>query len=54
MIQKDFKRKLTAILSVDIEGYSHLMCEDEDATIRALTTYRELCLPLFKSTEEES
>jgi adenylate cyclase len=34
MNTKGFKRKLTAILSADLEGYSRLMGEDEDATIR--------------------
>jgi len=42
MEQEGFKRKLTAILSADVEGYSRLMGEDEDATILTLTTYREL------------
>ncbi len=42
MTQEGFKRKLAAILSADVEGYSRLMGEDEDATIRILTTYREL------------
>jgi adenylate cyclase len=42
MADEGFKRKLTAILSADVEGYSRLMGEDEDATIRTLTTYREL------------
>ena len=36
------KRKLTAILSADVEGYSRLMAEDEAATIRTLTAYREV------------
>ena len=30
MTQDGFKRKLTAILSADVEGYSRLMGEDED------------------------
>ncbi len=42
MANEGFKRKLTAILSADVEGYSRLMGEDEDATIRTLTSYREL------------
>jgi adenylate cyclase len=42
MTDEGFKRKLTAILSADVEGYSRLMGEDEDATIRTLTTYRGL------------
>ena len=36
------KRKLAAILSADVQGYSRLMGDDELATIRTLTTYREL------------
>ncbi|MBT8364164.1 MAG: hypothetical protein KJP23_05615 [Deltaproteobacteria bacterium] len=35
------KRKLTAILSADVEGYSRLMREDETATVRTITAYRE-------------
>lgn len=48
MATKDFKRKLCAILSADVEGYSRLMGEDEDATIRTLTTYRELMSTLIQ------
>jgi adenylate cyclase len=42
MAQEGFKRKLTAILSADAEGYSRLMGEDEEATVRTLTDYREV------------
>ena len=31
------KRRLTAILSADVAGYSRLMGEDDDATVRAMT-----------------
>src|SRR5919108_6520602 len=34
------ERKLTAILSADVKGYSRLMGDDEEATIRTLTAYR--------------
>jgi adenylate cyclase len=34
-------RKLAAILSADVVGYSRLMAEDEDATVRTLNAYRE-------------
>src|SRR5215510_707270 len=34
------ERKLAAILSADVKGYSRLMGADEEATIRTLTTYR--------------
>jgi class 3 adenylate cyclase len=36
------KRKLTAILSADVKGYSRLMEDDEEATVRTLTAYREV------------
>ena len=42
MTTQDFKRKLTAILSADVEGYSRLMGEDDEATVRTITTYREV------------
>jgi len=42
------ERKLTAILSADVEGYSRLMGDDEEATIRTLTYYHELMTPLIK------
>jgi adenylate cyclase len=42
MATQDFKRKLTAILSADVEGYSRLMREDEEATVRTITAYREV------------
>ena len=40
MAEERFKRKLAAILSADAKGYSRLMSEDEEATIRTLTAYR--------------
>jgi len=36
------KRKLAAILSADVKGYSRLMGEDEVRTVRTLKEYREL------------
>jgi adenylate cyclase len=48
MTEQGFKRKLTAILSADVEGYSRLMGEDEDATILTLTAYRELISTLIQ------
>jgi adenylate cyclase len=48
MTQEGFKRKLTAILSADVAGYSRLMAEDEEATVRSLTTYREVISSLIK------
>jgi len=42
------QRKLTAILSADVKGYSRLMGEDEEATIRTLTAYREVMATLIQ------
>jgi adenylate cyclase len=38
----DFKRKLTAILSADVAGYSRLMGEDEEGTVLTLNKYKEI------------
>jgi adenylate cyclase len=42
------ERKLSAILSADVQGYSRLMGEDEVATIRTLTAYREVMAALIR------
>jgi len=42
------KRKLTAILSADVEGYSRLMGEDEIATIRTLKNFKEIMATLIQ------
>src|ERR1700741_3936352 len=41
------ERKLAAIFSTDVAGYSRLMGEDEEATIRTLTAYRALIASLI-------
>ena len=41
MVAEPGERKLAAILSADVVGYSRLMAEDEAGTIRTLTAYRE-------------
>jgi adenylate cyclase len=48
MTANNFKRKLTAILSADVEGYSRLMGENEESTVRTLTAYRELMSGLIQ------
>jgi len=42
------ERKLAAIFSADVQGYSRLMGEDEEGTIRTLTTYREVITTLIQ------
>ena len=34
------ERRLAAILSADVVGYSRLMAADEQATVRTITAYR--------------
>src|SRR5262245_24887109 len=41
-------RRLAAILSADVQGYSRLMGDDEEATLRTLTTYREVMTALIR------
>ena len=36
------KRKLAAILALDVEGYARLMRADEEATLETLGEYREI------------
>lgn len=42
------ERKLAAIFSADVQGYSRLMGDDEEATIRTLTDYREVMATLIR------
>ena len=43
------KRKLSAILSADVKGYSSLMGEDELATVRTLEAYREMIVEVIRN-----
>ena len=40
MEAESYKRKLTAILSADVKGYSRLMGDNEAETVKTLTAYR--------------
>jgi class 3 adenylate cyclase len=48
MAADDVMRKLTAIFSADVEGYSRLMGEDELATVETLTSYKETMRKLIR------
>ena len=45
----DLRRKLAAILSADVKGYSRLMGDDEEATVRTITAYREVMNALIQN-----
>src|SRR4026207_1358176 len=47
MREVTMERKLAAIFSTDVAGYSRLMGDDEEATIRTLTTCRTLISSLI-------
>ncbi len=48
MTIQEVKRKLTAILSADVKGYSRLMGEDEKGTVRTLNAYKEVMTRLIQ------
>ena len=48
MTTQEIKRKLTAILSADVKGYSRLMGEDEKGTVRTLNEYKEVMTGLIQ------
>jgi adenylate cyclase len=48
MSNDGFRRKLAAILSADVKGYSRLMGDDEAATVRTITAYREVVAALVQ------
>ena len=48
MADEGFKRKLAAILSADVQGYSRLMDDDEEATVRTLTSHRNALIDLVQ------
>ena len=48
MESKGFQRKLTAILSADVVGYTRLMQDDEVATVKTLQAYKLIISELVK------
>ena len=48
MSTRDVQRKLAAILSADVKGYSRLMADDDLATVRTINAYREVIAKLIR------
>ena len=47
MADNQAQRKLTAILSADVKGYSRLMGEDDESTVKTITAYRKIITELI-------
>jgi class 3 adenylate cyclase len=45
MAEPRSRRKLAAILSADVVGYSRLMAANEAATVETLKSYRDIIAP---------
>ena len=48
MSAEKYRRRLTAIFSADVAGYSRLMGQDEAATVNTITHYREIMADLIE------
>ena len=47
MTEERIKRKLAAILSADVKGYSRLMGDDEVSTVRTIESHRKVMTELI-------
>jgi adenylate cyclase len=48
MTSDPMQRKLRAIFSADVKGYSRLMGDDEEYTVKTITKYRNIIADLIK------
>jgi adenylate cyclase len=48
MSDEGYRRKLTAVFSADVAGYSRLMGENEAATVKTLETYKQIMFSLIE------
>ena len=51
MAKGNIKHRLAALLSADVVGYSRLMAEDEVATVRMLSAYRDKITTIVRENE---
>ncbi len=49
MVNNGMQRKLKAIFSADVQGYSKLMGDDDESTVNTITTYREIMADLVEN-----
>lgn len=48
MVKNNIQRKLKAIFSADVQGYSKLMGDDDEYTVSTITSYREIIAELIE------
>ena len=48
MVRNDIQRKLKAIFSADVQGYSKLMGDDDEHTVNTITLYRDIVAELIE------
>ena len=51
MAENKTQRKLTAILSADVKGYSKLMGDDDESTVTTITAYRKIIAELINKNQ---
>ena len=51
MTKNGIQRKLRAILSADVQGYSKLMGDDDEYTVSTITKYRNIITGLVEKHE---
>ncbi|BBO78527.1 guanylyl cyclase [Desulfosarcina widdelii] len=51
MAENGTQRKLTAILSADVKGYSKLMGDDDESTVNTITAYRAIIADLIQNNQ---
>lgn len=54
MTSQEVKRKLAAIFSADVKGYSRLMGEDEEWAVHTLNTYKDMMSGLIRQHRERA
>ena len=51
MADNSIQRKLSAFFSADVKGYSKLMGDDDEYTVKTITTYRQIISGLIEKHE---
>jgi len=49
MADNSIRRQLKAIFSADVKGYSRLMGDDDESTVKTITVYRQIIVELIEA-----